>query len=276
MDPVAYCRDKAAPDGSANYYGVLFQPPSRRRALLALLALEQELREVVEACSEHAVAQHKLAFWQQEVGRMLAGAPAHPVARALAQHAPEALDANLLHALIDGVGNRLAHRQVRDEDEQEASCAATAGIVARLMACVLAPDDRAATNALQGAATAAERIRLLRFPRRAGLPPHSGVPLEMLTRWGVTPAAFDRGGDDERIAELRRELLQQARGRLGAARDALAATRGFAATRVRIAQAQATALERGGYVAHGAAREPLPLALLWCAWRARPRTASTA
>jgi len=275
LEPLAYCQDKAAPDGSANYYAVLFQPPPRRAALIALLALEQELREVVEACSELAVAQHKLAFWHEEFVRLLEGAPAHPVAIALARNAPQALDAGLMQMLIDGVRIRLSNRQLRDEEELEAACSATAGAMARVMAGVLAPGDGVAAQALHTAATAVERLRLLRFPRRAGLPPHSGIPLQLLTRCGVTPTAVDRGGEEENLVRLRRELLHQASRRLDAARTGLASQRGFAATRVRIAQAQATTLERGGYAASGVAREPLPIVLLWCAWRTRPGPGST-
>ena len=270
MDPLAYCRDKAAPDGSADYYAVLFQPPPGRDALIALLALEQELRDVVEACSELAVANHKLAFWHGEIMRLLDGAPEHPVTLALARCAADSLDAGVLKALVDGVRTRLNSRQVRDEEELDAACAATAGTMARVMAGVLAPGDSAAAQALHTTATALERLRLLRFPRRAGLPPHSGVPLQLLTRCGVTPTAMDRGGDDESLVKLRRELLQQASHRLDAASRSLASRRGLAATRVRIAQAQAMTLKRGGYVAHGVARELLPIVLLWCAWRTRP------
>lgn len=276
MDPLAYCRDKAAPDGSASYYAVLFQPPPRRDALIALLALEQELREVVEACSELAVAEHKLAFWHDEFVRLLEGAPAHPVAIALARNAPQAVDAGLLRMLIDGIRIRLSSRQVRDEEELDAACAATAGAMARVMAQVLAPGDGVAAQALHTVATAVERLRLLRFPRRAGLPPHSGIPLQLLTRCGVTPTAVDRGGEEGNLPRLRRELLHEASRRLEAARTALASQRGFAATRLRIAQAQAATIRRGGYAASGIAREPLPIVLLWHAWRARPEPGGTA
>jgi len=271
MDPYAYCRDKAAPEGSPGYYTVLFQPPAARAALLALLALERELQELVEDCSEPSVAEHKLGFWRQQLAGLAAGGASHPVARALADSAGQALDASLGEALLGGVRRRITTAQFRDAAELDESCARTAGLIGEAMARVVAPGDTQAARALERAAVAAERVRLLRLPRRAGLPPHTGIPLDALGGAGATPQQVDRGGSDPALAALRGELLGQARAALADARRALPVSRGLAATRLQMAEATLRALARSGYVEHGTARPPLPLALLWRAWRCRPR-----
>ena len=58
-----YCSDKAAAaQGTPGYYAVLFYPPPVRAALIALRALERELADIAELCTDHTVAQHKLGY----------------------------------------------------------------------------------------------------------------------------------------------------------------------------------------------------------------------
>lgn len=221
MDPFRYCRDKAAPEGSTGYYTVLFQPQPQRDALLALMALERELQEVVEECSEPAVALHKLAFWREQLANVLAGEASHPVCVAMLHSGASVTSAELLERLLRGVAERINLAQIPSEADLNASCRATAGVVGECMAGMIAPGDTqaAADNAVAGAA--AERVRLLRLPRRAGRPPHSGIPMELLTQSGATPSQVDAGGSAQPLQTLRRELLRRALAALANARAAL-------------------------------------------------------
>ncbi len=234
-----------------------------------MLALERELAEVVEECSEPAVAERKLAYWHDELARGIGGAPSHPVTRALAEAAPRALDAAGARTLLEGVHHRICHPQYRDAAELDADCRATAGQVARACARALGAGPDAATGA-EAVAMAAERVRLLRLPRRAGLPPHTGVPLDALADAGATPGQVDAGGTSPALARLRARLLADAGDALQRAERDLESRRGFAATTVAIARAQLRALRRGGFEDTGRARPALPLTLLWVAWRHRP------
>lgn len=270
MDDRSYCRSKAAPDGSAAYYTTLFFPPPTRDGLIAVHALAQELAEVVEDCSERSVAEHKLAYWQQELSQSLIGNATHPVTRALSACAGGALDAPLVADLLDGVHTRMTTSQIRDGTELERHCRRTAGALGRAAANLLAPGDSAAATAAEQAAAAAERVRLLRLPRRAGLPPHSGVPLDRLTACKVTPQEVDSASTARAAAELRRRLLADTRQALEDARATLSRRRGYAASRTAIALAELRALERGGYAGSGEGRPAMPAVLLWHAWRNRP------
>jgi phytoene synthase len=270
VEGLDYCRDKAAPEGSWGHYATVFFPPHARAGLVALLALERELVEVVEACSDAAVAERKLAFWHAELARLLGDAPTHPVTHALWVHARDALDASLSAGLIDGVRARIEQPQVLCGAQLDASCRRTAGVMGEAAARLLSPGDAAAMHAAGQAAAAAERVRLLGLPRRAGLPPHASVPLDLLVACGARPADVDHGGRDEPLVRLRRRLLEDARAALLEARRALRRARGYAATRTALGLAQLRALERAGYPRLGAARPALPIALLWQAWRHRP------
>lgn len=280
MDPLRYCQDKVAPEGSTGYYTVLFQPPRHRNALLAFMALERELQEVVEECSEPAVAMHKLSFWREQLANLINGDASHPVCVTLLNSTRSGdaravedgvIDAVLLERLLRGVTERINLAQVPSIESLDSSCRETAGVVGECMAGIIAPGNTevAGHNALAGAAV--ERVRLLQLPRRAGRPPHSGVPLEVLTRSGATPSQVDAGGDNEPLQALRRELLANARETVANALKSLGTNRGLAATRLRLGLTETRTLQRDGYEPDGSTGRSLPITLLWNAWRSRPR-----
>ena len=84
MTPDEYCQEKAASSGSSFYYSFLFLDNDRRRAITALYAFCREVDDVVDECSDPGVARMKLEWWRQEVERLFAGQPQHPVAQAMA------------------------------------------------------------------------------------------------------------------------------------------------------------------------------------------------
>src|SRR5213075_3018588 len=84
MTPDQYCQQKAAQSGLSFYYSFLFLPPERRRAITALFAFCREVDDVVDECTDVGVARVKLAWWRNEVGKLYAAHPQHPVTKALA------------------------------------------------------------------------------------------------------------------------------------------------------------------------------------------------
>ena len=83
MNPNDYCQEKAAASGSSFYYSFLFLPKPQREAITALYAFCREVDDVVDECSEIALARTKLAWWRDEIASLYAGNPQHPVTRAL-------------------------------------------------------------------------------------------------------------------------------------------------------------------------------------------------
>jgi phytoene synthase len=61
------------------YWSWLFAAPSAREPLLALYALTAEWRALTDPASEVSAAQIKLTWWHDEVERLIAGAPLHPI-----------------------------------------------------------------------------------------------------------------------------------------------------------------------------------------------------
>jgi phytoene synthase len=271
VDALAYCREKAAPPGSTGYYAVLMLTPPHCAGVLGLLALKCELEDVVERCSERAVAERKLAWWHEELARVHDATARHPVTICLRAHAPGALSAPDLAVLLSGVHRRIVQLQFRDTDALDASCDHTAGVIGRACARVLDPPGGACGDVLEAVFSAGERVRLLCLPWRAGLPPHTGIALDLLAAANARPDDIDRGGNTPGAQRVRARLLASARDALHRAHSRLRNRRGFAATWLQLARAQWRAIDRGGYVSTGTARAPLPIALLWLAWRHRPR-----
>jgi phytoene synthase len=82
-------RSRAVPPGSTRYWSWLFAAREARAPLLGVYALLAEWRALADSATEIGVAQVKLAWWHDEMQRLAAGSPVHPISRYLAD-LPEA------------------------------------------------------------------------------------------------------------------------------------------------------------------------------------------
>src|SRR4051812_20117248 len=135
MTPDEYCQQKAAQSGSSFYYSFLFLPPERRRAITALYAFCREVDDAVDEPSDPAVARTKLAWWRQEIGRLYAGSPEHPVSKALQ---PALLPFDITHdrlsEIMDGMEMDLNQSRYLDYANLRLYCHRVAGVVGLLAA----------------------------------------------------------------------------------------------------------------------------------------------
>jgi 15-cis-phytoene synthase len=137
MSPDDYCQQKAAASGSSFYYSFLFLPPERRRAITALYAFCREVDDIVDETSDESVARTKLAWWRKEIAAMLAGAPTHPVSKALQPHlAAYNIDGKHLIAIIDGMEMDLNQTRYLDYPALKRYCWHVAGVVGILSASI--------------------------------------------------------------------------------------------------------------------------------------------
>ncbi len=105
-----YCHQKAAPPGSSIYYSLLGEEPDKKEQLITLHAFHSELREVVSHCSDPGLARIKLAWWREEIQRMLNHQQRHPVTRNLV-HLSMSSDGRFLCSLIDHYEKHLDFQQ---------------------------------------------------------------------------------------------------------------------------------------------------------------------
>jgi len=137
MSPDDYCQQKAAASGSSFYYSFLFLPPERRRAITALYAFCREVDDTVDETSDESVARTKLSWWRKEVAAMLAGAPTHPVSKALQPHlAAYNIEGKHLIAIIDGMEMDLNQTRYLDYPALKRYCWHVAGVVGILSASI--------------------------------------------------------------------------------------------------------------------------------------------
>ena len=83
MDSTSYCQQLATPPGSNLYYALLFHEPSAKKKLLALFSLQLELHRTIVDCQDPGVARIKLRWWLEEIERLYAEQPRHPVSKLL-------------------------------------------------------------------------------------------------------------------------------------------------------------------------------------------------
>jgi phytoene synthase len=72
-------RARAIPLGSARYWSWLFADSAARAPLLGIFALLAEWNALLDPGTEATAGRIKLAWWQQETQRLIAGTPSHPI-----------------------------------------------------------------------------------------------------------------------------------------------------------------------------------------------------
>jgi 15-cis-phytoene synthase len=102
-------RRRAIAPGTARFWSWLFAAPDSRAPLLGIYALLAEWRALMDPGTEAGAAQIKLAWWEEEVRRLAAGRPVHPVSCYLAAlpRAPQA-DFTQLNAAIMATAAQIA------------------------------------------------------------------------------------------------------------------------------------------------------------------------
>lgn len=144
MTPDEYCQQKAAASGSSFYYAFRFLPRGRRQAMTALYAFCREVDDVVDETEEHQVAHARLAWWREEIARLFAGKPEHPVTRALAPHVQtHALPQDSFLDIIAGMEMDLKFVRYQTFQDLQYYCHRVAGVVGELSARIFGFTDPA-------------------------------------------------------------------------------------------------------------------------------------
>lgn len=211
MTPEDYCQQKAAQSGSSFYYSFLFLPPQRRQAITALYAFCREVDDVVDETSDASIAQTTLQWWRLEVQKMLAGAPTHPVTKALQPHlAPFNLRGEHLLAVIDGMEMDLTQTRYLDFKGLERYCWHVASVVGILSASIFGYTDQ---RTLVYAEKLGMAFQLTNIIRDVGEDARRGriyLPIDELQKFEVTAAEILNAKHSERFEALMKFQLARA------------------------------------------------------------------
>jgi len=220
MDPHQYCQQKAAASGSSFYYSFLFLPEDRRRAITALYAFCREVDDVVDECSDAAVARAKLAWWRQELAAAFHATPQHPVARALAEIAPRFnLAEARLYDIIDGMQMDLEYNRYPSFDVLRQYCHRVAGVVGLLSAEIFGYQDRRTLDYAADLGLAFQLTNIIRDVREDAGRNRIYLPLDEIERHGVSAADIVQSRETENFRGLMEFQIERA---LGYYREAFA------------------------------------------------------
>jgi phytoene synthase len=151
---------RAVPPSSPRYFSWLFAAPEARDPLLGVYALMAEWRGLMDPAAEASAARAKIAWWQQEIGRLARGAPLHPITRFLAAlpHA-ECVDFAPLGASTEAAARQIAGAPLEHGSELAAHSAALRAVplvLAAHLARLAAPESAAGSAAERVAGALAE------------------------------------------------------------------------------------------------------------------------
>ncbi|ASK28419.1 presqualene diphosphate synthase HpnD [Neisseria chenwenguii] len=190
MQPLDYCRRKAAESKSSFLSGFKFLPDAKRDAMTVLYAFCRELDDVVDDCAERHVAQATLDWWRSDLEKVFGSRmPEHPVNQALKQTVAQfALPHGELSELIDGMQMDLDQARYQTFDELKLYCRRAAGVVGCLIARILGFSN---PKTLAYADKTGLALQLTNIIRDVGEDARNGriyLPLEDLQRFGVNEA----------------------------------------------------------------------------------------
>jgi len=198
MDSHQYCQERAAASGSSFYYSFVFLPLETRRAITAFYALCRELDDVVDECRDRNVAETKLNWWRDEIGRFAEGKPEHPVTRALLDTEPgRAVSQDLLMEIVDGMAMDLDYARYPDFKSLHLYCYRVAGVVGEVAAGIFggerSADDRALRRYAHELGLAFQLTNIIRDVGEDARRGRIYLPQDELERFGVSEADILQG-----------------------------------------------------------------------------------
>lgn len=211
MSPDEYCQQKATQSGSSFYYSFLFLEPERRRAITALYAFCREVDDTVDECTDVSIARAKLIWWRQEILTMFAGAPTHPVTKALQPHlATFSLQEKYLLAIIDGMEMDLDQTRYLDFAGLQKYCWHVASVVGILSANIFGVTNTATCDYAEKLGLAFQLTNIIRDVGEDARKGRIYLPFSELQQFGVTAADILNARHSDAFEKLMQFQAQRA------------------------------------------------------------------
>jgi 15-cis-phytoene synthase len=211
MSPIEYCKQKASQSGSSFTVSFIFLPKTQREAMTALYAFCREVDDVVDECSDYAVAQTKLNWWKSEVANLYANTPQHPVTKALQ---PVVAQFNLAQEhfleIIDGMEMDLKFNRYEDFKQLQLYCYRVASVVGLLSAQIFGFKNR---KTLKYAHDLGMAFQLTNIIRDVGEDARRGriyLPLDELKKAKVTEDDILQSRETPQVKELIEYQIERA------------------------------------------------------------------
>jgi phytoene synthase len=179
--------------GTSFFWAMRFLPRIKRDAMFAIYAFCREVDDVADDPGVEADKRARLAEWRDEVERLYAGRPTHPVARALVRPvAYFGLHRRDFLAVIDGMEMDAADRvRIADLAELELYCDRVACAVGRLSNRIFGIDEARGDAVAHALGQALQLTNILRDVYEDAARDRLYLPRALLAARGV---AEDEGG----------------------------------------------------------------------------------
>lgn len=186
MNPDKYCQEKAAASGSSFYYSFLFLDPKQKQAMIALYAFCREVDDIVDECTEENIARTKLQWWREEIARLFAKEPRHPVSKSLLSSLENFdLAEEYFLEIIDGMEMDLDYEAYPSFKELGLYCHRVAGVVGLLSAEIFGYQDRKTLDYARDLGFAFQLTNILRDVREDADRGRIYIPLDELEQHNV-------------------------------------------------------------------------------------------
>jgi phytoene synthase len=180
--------------------------------MVALYAFCREVDDVVDNCTDSNVARIKLQWWRDEIGRLFAGNPQHPVTHALR---PSLQTFNLPQEhfieIIDGMEMDLDYNGYPSFKELTLYCHRVASMVGLMSAEIFGYQDRGTLRYAQDLGMAFQLTNIVRDVREDAERGRVYVPEDELLRFGVTRERVLALKDSDELHAVLRFQVQRAR-----------------------------------------------------------------
>ncbi|MBP6260945.1 MAG: squalene/phytoene synthase family protein [Chromatiaceae bacterium] len=256
----------ATPLGSSTYYSLRFSPPGLRDDLAILAAWRHQVHTILVEVSDPGVARLKLQWWREELDKLPAGQPSHPLSQAVqAVVSQHQLPLQPFLQMAGQVEEEILRRPLPDSAALIRACDADLGALFELMAGCQGftdPDRIASVRAIGAFCALVYRIRDSGWLARQGRAP---IPMDLLGPHNLAPDALRQGPQRARLPEWLPELARQAQA-LQARSSHLGALPPFARVRARILASLLREIEVLSYQVVDQRLSLTPLRKLWIAW----------
>lgn len=274
--PFDYCQAKAASSGSSFYYAFRFLPDAQRRAITTLYAFCREVDDVVDECSDAGVARLKLQWWRDEIARVFAGTPQHPVGQSLAEQIDRYnLPKEYFLEIIDGMEMDLDRHRYATHKDLALYCYRVAGVVGLLSAEIFGYQNRQTLKYATELGAAFQLTNILRDVREDARRGRLYLPSEDLQRFKVNEQDILSYQQTPQVQALLTALLGRTRAHYRRAFELLPdedrAAQRAGLIMAAIYQATLDEIERDGLRVLERRVALTPLRKLWIAWRTARR-----
>jgi phytoene synthase len=212
MTPQEYCEDKVRQSGSSFTSSFRLLPREKREAMTVLYAFCREVDDVVDECSDAAVARTTLNWWRAEVANIYAGNPQHPVCRALVPVVRRyQLAEEYLLEIIDGMAMDLEQPRYADFKSLQLYCYRVASVVGLLSAEIFGYRDRRTLKYAHDLGIAFQLTNIIRDVGEDARRNRIYLPMDEMQQFGVTAADILQGRETEGFRKLMAFQIERAR-----------------------------------------------------------------